>query len=139
MLNSILNSQPLSSNLSNFIYVGMRFLSGISMAFSHGIGKIPPSDAFINAVSEDGLPMAAFFAWSAALSESLGGVLLALGLFTRPASFFLLCTMLFAGLVHHAADPFGSKEKAILYALIAAFYLINGGGKYSGDSMLLKK
>ena len=42
----------------------------------------------------------------------------------------------FAGFVHHASDPFSSKEKALMYVVIALFYMINGGGKYSGDSMI---
>ena len=91
----------------------LRLGAGLFMAFGHGFGKIPPSDGFIGGVEKLGLPMPIFFAWMAAFSEFLGGLLIALGLFTRPAAFFWICTMGTAAFIRHADDPFSAKEKAL--------------------------
>src|SRR5215204_5007135 len=88
----------------------LRIFAGISIAAAHGIGKIPPGEGLITRARELGFPAPVIFAWAAALSEFLGGILLALGLFTRLAAFFIACTMLVAILGVHAADPYQKKE-----------------------------
>lgn len=72
-------------------------------------------------------------------SELFGAVLLALGLFTRWASFSLLFTMLVATFITHGPDPFKVKELAFLYALVFVLFTVAGGGKYSLDSLLKKE
>ena len=106
------------------------------MALGHGLGKIPPSERFVNGTAEMGFPLPEFFAWSAGGAEFGGGLLLALGLLTRPASFFIGCTMLVAGFIRHAADPFGGKEKALLYLAISIAFALVGAGKYSIDAVI---
>lgn len=71
----------------------LRIGMGLAMAFAHGLGKLPPSDKLIEGVGSMGFPVPVVFAWLAALSEFAGGILIALGLFTRPASLFLAGTM----------------------------------------------
>ena len=117
----------------------LRVAAGLGLAFGHGLGKVPPSERFIGGVIEMGFPAPALFAWAAGLSELAGGLLLALGLATRPSSFFILCTMLVALLIRHAADPFGNKEKALLYAAIALLFLMIGAGKYSVDALVTRR
>ena len=109
------------------------------MAFAHGLGKIPPSEGFARSVSEMGFPSPEFFAWAASLSEFGGGILLALGLMTRPASFFIGVTMLVAGFLYHSPDAFGSKEKAFLFAVIALCFGLVGAGRYSMDAWVRKR
>lgn len=118
--------------------LGLRMFAGLSMAFGHGLGKVPPSEGFINNLDGQGLPLAFVFAWAAGLSEFLGGLFLALGFTTRLAALFMTMTMLYAGLIHHGADPFSSKEKALLYAAIGLFYTLRGAGKYSVDRVISK-
>lgn len=117
----------------------LRLGAGLFMAFGHGFGKIPPSDGFIGGVEKLGLPMPAFFAWMAGLSEFLGGLLIAAGLFTRPAAFFWICTMGTAAFIRHADDPFASKEKALLFLTIGICLLFAGAGKYSASKLLFKQ
>lgn len=117
----------------------LRIFSGLALAFGHGIRKIPPSDGFIEGVSKLGFPLPGFFAWAAGSAEFFGGILLAAGLFTRPSAFFVLCTMLVAGFIRHAADPFSTKEKALMYAAIALLYLLVGAGKYGVDAIVRRK
>lgn len=123
------NSHPLAD-------LALRMFAGLSMALGHGLGKIPPSEGFVTMLEGQGLPLAIVFAWAAALSEFVGGLFLAFGIATRPAAFFLTLTMLYAGLIRHAEDPFSSKEKALLYAAIALFYTLRGAGQYSVDGMI---
>src|SRR5690348_281295 len=104
----------------------LRIFAGVSLLLAHGMGKVPPSEQFISGTANIGFPVPTFFSWSAALSESLGGALLAIGLFTRPAAFFIVCVMLTALLGVHRNDPFGKQELAFLYLFIAGAFLFMG-------------
>lgn len=85
-----------------------------------------------------GFPMPIVFAWAAGLSEFVGGLFLALGLFTRLSGFFIAFTMLVAIVGVHAADPFQKKELAFLYFFVATAFAIKGSGDWSIDSFLRK-
>lgn len=106
-------------------------ITGFFMAFGHGLGKTPPSEKMIEGVGEMGFPLPAFFAWMAALSEFGGGLLIGVGLFTRPAALLWVFTMATAAFIRHAEDPYGTKEKALLFLVIGACLLFTGAGKYS--------
>ncbi len=128
---------PRSNN--NTVDLGLLFLRvvvGALIAFGHGLGKIPVSENFIKGVGELGFPFPVLFAWSAALSEFLGGLFIAFGFLTRPSAFFLTFTMLVAGFLRHANDPFSVKEKAILFAVVAIFLMITGPGRYAVDARI---
>lgn len=74
-----------------------------------------------------------------AFAEGICGLLLLLGLGTRIASIFLIINMSVAVFFAHAADPFGVKEKAILFLLLFILTFLTGGGKYSLDNKLFNK
>ena len=112
----------------------LRVFTGLSMALGHGLGKVPPSAGLVAGTGKLGFPIPEFFAWAAAFGEFGGGLLLALGLLTRPGTFFMGFTMLVAGFGVHAADPFGRKEMALLYLAIAVMFLLVGSGKYGVDA-----
>ena len=81
-----------------------------------------------------------FFGLMAAISEFGGGILLALGLFTRPASVFLLITMIVATLMHvSSGDPFVRYSHALESAILFFSFLFIGPGKFSLDEKLSKK
>lgn len=120
---------------------------GLYMAFGHGYGKLfggdgfGPSEGFVSGVEELGFPAPLVFAWMAALSEFLGGLALAAGLFTRPAALTLVGTMAVAAFLQHGDDPWtsrggASKEMAMLYLLPCLGFLALGGGRFSVDSGL---
>ncbi|MDW3652189.1 MAG: DoxX family protein [Bacteroidia bacterium] len=117
----------------------LRVGAGLSLAFGHGLGKIPATEGFIEGVGKMGFAMPALFAWAAALSEFLGGIFIALGFATKPSSVLITITMLVAAFIRHAEDPFGRKEKAILFALIAIYLLLKGAGKYSLDELIYNR
>ena len=108
-----------------------------AMMIYHGYGKVfERIDGFTEGVAKMGFPMPEFFAWAGALSEFGGGILLILGLFSRPAALFVSSTMFVAAFVRHLDDPFGKKELALTYLVMAIALAITGPGKYSLDRKL---
>lgn len=118
----------------------LRAFAGLTLAFNHGLHKLPPSERFINGVQEMGFPLPEVFAYAAGFSEFGGGILLTMGLGTRLSSFFILATMIVAVFVRHADDPFGgSRELAALYGIVAVMFMITGPGRFSVDAMLRRQ
>lgn len=114
----------------------LRLFAGLAMAFAHGLGKLPPSEGFVETTANLGFPFPALFAWMAGLSEFVGGLLVALGLLTRPASFFLVVTMAVAAFGQHGGDPFGQMEMSLLYGSVFLCTLVAGSGRYGIDRFL---
>ena len=113
----------------------LRLVAGPALALAHGINKLPPTEQFVAGVAEMGFPAPVLFAWVAGIAEFAGGLLLALGLFTRPAAFFIVLTMAVATFIRQAGDPFTEREAAVLHGAIALFYLVAGPGRHSLDAM----
>ncbi|MEE3332574.1 MAG: DoxX family protein [Myxococcota bacterium] len=113
----------------------------------HALGKLGVVgsgnlDGFAAWLADLGVPFAGLQARMAMVSELAGGILLALGLFTRPACVVLIFTMLVAGIVGHLGagylitnEPPGA-EYTINLAAICAAILIAGPGSASLDAML---
>lgn len=129
----LIKSSAEDSFLSEIGHTVLRVFTGLTIAFGHGLGKIPPADWFIKIVSDLGFPVPHLFAWSAGLAEFLGGILIAVGLMTRPASLMLFATMMVAAFGQHAADPFAKKELALLYGAISFYFMLRGSGRISID------
>ena len=131
-MNFVVN-QP---NLGMFVF---RVFIGCAMAFSHGLGKVPPPEQLVAGVTAMGFPIPLFFAWCAAASELVGGLLIALGWYTRLAALALMFTMGIAAFKVHAADPFGTKEMALLYFVACVLFVFQGAGRFSFDHLIRKK
>ena len=129
-------------------------LAGIGLAVGHGWPKIArliagDGERFILAVEALGFPMPVVFAWAAALAELVGGLAIALGLFTRLASAFAAFTMFVAAFVRHRfhqqvinwiglqnldqeiVGSWGNPELALIYFLVFCALILLGGGRYS--------
>jgi putative oxidoreductase len=119
--------------------LGLRVFAGLAMALAHGLGKVPPSEGFVGAVAELGFPVPGLFAWAAGLSECLGGLLLAVGLATRPSALVLCFTMAVAAFGTHGGDAFSAQEKALLYLVVFGYFLLAGAGRFSIDGVLRKR
>lgn len=117
----------------------LRVFAGLALALSHGIGKVPPSERFVVRVAGMGLPAPELFAWLAATAEFVAGLLLALGLLTRPAAFLVAGNFVVVAGLAHAGDSFGEREKPLLFLAIALLYLFAGPGRYSLDAMLFRE
>jgi putative oxidoreductase len=144
MLSKLVAGDEPKSIRADLGYTAIRIVAGLMMAFGHGLAKVPPAAGFVEAVGSLGFPSPAVFAWAAGLSELLGGLLIAAGLFTRPASLFLAVTMGVAAFLKHGADPLfsregPSKELALLYFAAAVAFLLAGSGRLGLDFLLRRK
>lgn len=102
----------------------------------HGSMKLfgfPPSDQFANLklLSLGGL---------AGVIEFFGGLLLLVGLFTRPAAFVLSGLMAAAYFIAHASRSFfpalNMGEAAVIYSFLFLYLAAAGGGPWSIDRLL---
>jgi uncharacterized membrane protein YphA (DoxX/SURF4 family) len=59
--------------------------------------------AFVDRIEGMGMPAPVLFAWLAALAEFAGGLLLAVGLLTRPTALVVAGPFMIVALVTHAA------------------------------------
>ena len=80
-----------------------------------------------------------FFAWMGAFSEAVGGLLLALGLQTRIASFLIMCTMLVAIFMQKWNQGLWGMLPAISFLWIAIYNLFLGSGRFGLDYLISKK
>jgi putative oxidoreductase len=109
-----------------------RILVGILLA-CHGAQKVPGAFGGI----PPGTPPA--IVWTAGLIELVGGVLLALGLFTRPTAFLMSGLMAFAYFLGHAPQGFwpilNGGELAIVYSWLSLYLAAQGPGRWAVDNV----
>ena len=116
---------------------------GLSFVFIHGWGKIfggPErweglGGMFGGIIGIEFLPI--FFGFLAAISEFIGGILIALGLLFRPACIALAITMLFATLAHPIVIGDAWASSSTFHPLKMFFVFVGftfvGPGEYSID------
>jgi putative oxidoreductase len=77
--------------------------------------------------------------WFAGVIETFGGLLLALGLFTRTVAFIMSGEMAIAYFYSHFPRGFfplgNAGDAAILYCFIFFYFFVAGGGAWSVDRM----
>jgi putative oxidoreductase len=75
----------------------------------------------------------------AGILEVFGGLLILIGLFTRPTAFLLSGLMAFAYFIAHAPRGFwpivNGGELAVLFCFVFLYLSVSGGGKWSIDSI----
>ena len=75
------------------------------------------------------------FGFLAMASEFLGGILLVVGKWVRPASAFMLFTMIVASMNHlRMGDGLGRSSHSIEAGVVFLALLLLGGGKYALDA-----
>jgi putative oxidoreductase len=114
----------------------LRVIAFLMLVFLHGIGKVPPQEGFVGRVGGLGFPAPELFAWLAAIAEFGGGLLLAIGLLSRPAALLLVVHFLFVVLIAHAGDSLADRELPIFFWTTALLYLLAGPGRYSLDGLI---
>lgn len=79
----------------------------------------------------------------AGILEFFGGLLVLLGLFTRPVAFLLSGQMAVAYFMAHAPKGFwpilNQGELAVLYCFVFLYFFAAGGGSWSVDRFLRKR
>ncbi len=113
----------------------LRIVAGL-LFVEHGTSKLlhfPPVDMF-----NDLQPFTLI--WFAGVIELVGGVLVTLGLFTRPAAFIMSGEMAAAYFMAHAPkSPYPVLNQgggAILFCFVFLYLAFAGGGEWSLDRML---
>lgn len=104
-----------------------------AMLLTHGIPKF---QKLISGNFEFGDPIgigATPSLFLAVIGEFVCPILLIIGFKTRWAAIPAAITMAVAGFIVHAADPFGTKEKAFLFLAFFVVIALLGPGKFSID------
>jgi putative oxidoreductase len=120
------------------IVVGIMFLMHVMGKFNAG-----PAGVAANVMAKNGLEPAILWAYVIIFLESVGGVCLIIGLFTRFFAAALAIEMLVALLVVHLPKGYAASGGGYEYVLLigAACFLIaiRGGGPYSVDQAIGKE
>jgi putative oxidoreductase len=135
-------------------------LTGLGLAVAHGWGKVMALSSegaearFVGGVDALGFPLPYLFAWAAALAEFAGGLLIALGLFTRVAAAAAAVAMFVASFMRHrfghqvlvwtgildvpeeTVAGWGNAELAAVYLAIFVALTLIGGGRFSLDRVV---
>jgi len=118
----------------------LRVFAGSFMFFAHGLQKLnmlfgSTEIKFANPIgigSEISLVLSTF-------AEFFAAGLLILGIFPRVSAGVLVINMFVAGVIYHASDPFGTKEKALLFLVIFVSLVLLGAGKHSVNKLFPAK
>ena len=124
------------SSLIDAALLPPRVFAGLALAVSFGLSKFPAPEWFVADIGNLGFPLPALFAWAAVLAEVVGGVLLAIGLLTRPAALSVVVTMLVAALLQKAGDPLWERLPSLFFLAVAWVSLVLGSGRYSVDALI---
>ena len=112
----------------------LRIVTGL-LFLQHGTQKILGSPA-----SEYGQPPIASLMGIGGILELVGGILIILGLFTRPVAFILSGMMAYAYWFMHAPSNFlpilNGGELAIMYCFAFLYFVFAGPGAWSLDSKM---
>ncbi|ARQ01836.1 DoxX family protein [Pseudorhodoplanes sinuspersici] len=141
------------ANLDEWAHVLIRVALG-AILIPHGMQKLfgafsgPGMTNFIGLLQKVGYSpaVASMFGWIIALLEFGGGILLIIGLFTRPIAFAVLIFMLEAVRFHYGragtmfwTAPGSGFEYPLILAAIALYLLIRGSGPHSVDARMGKE
>lgn len=124
-------------SLSPIVWALLRVAAGIGLVV-HGYPKIMDPMANIGMVESLGFRPGTVWSPLLAITEFFGGLLLALGLLTRPAALAtaisLAVTIYFHWIVK--GEGYMGAEKSILWSSICLFFAVHGGGRISLDRMI---
>jgi putative oxidoreductase len=127
-------AQTVTERYSNQIYAVLRFVTGFLFMW-HGSSKLFSSPKAYE------LP--AYITYTAGPIELIGGILVAIGLYTRGAAFLCSGLMAFAYWISHAPKDIlpilNNGDLSILYCFIFLFISAHGPGMWSVDSWRQKK
>lgn len=125
---------PIPNRWSPYLLSVLRIIAAFTF-ISHGTQKL---FAFPVLEPRDPVPLLSMLGLAGVL-ESVGGSLLLLGLFTRPAAFLLAGHMAFAYFIAHAPRSFwpllNGGEVAVLFCFIWLYLAAAGPGRWSLDAL----
>jgi len=120
------------------VVVGIMFLMHVSGKFAAG-----PAAVAANTLARNGIEPALMWAYVIMFLESVGGVCLIIGLFTRffaaALAIEILIALLFVHLPKGYAAGVGGYEYVLLIGAVCLVIAIRGGGIYSVDRLIGKE
>jgi uncharacterized membrane protein YphA (DoxX/SURF4 family) len=141
-MRSLIFKNYLPKNLIvNLTWLLLRLHLGLSFAIGAGYPKIqqfPSADWFLEQVTELGFPFPALFAFLAAWGEFLGGIFVAVGLFTRLFALQLTIQMAVAAFMFHKSNFLVDLSAAHSYFWIFLTITVIGSGKIAIDHFFRK-
>jgi putative oxidoreductase len=122
----------------NIGFLFLRFFVGLALCtvfekFFPKNGIWGPQEWFIQDTANMGFPFPTLFAWVAVLSEFFGGILLMIGLFTRPAALLNVFVTFTATFIYHNGDIGNSGLTSFFFMIMCLCILLFGPGKFSLD------
>ena len=124
-------TSPIPANLAPYALAALRIMAAL-MFLAHGTQKL---FSFPNAFPMGGPPAMFTLLWFAAIIELVGGILVAIGLFTRPAAFVMSGMSAVAYFYAHAPRAFypimNGGELAALYCFVFLYIAAAGPGRFS--------
>lgn len=72
-------------------------------------------------------------------AELVGGVMLALGWWTRAAALILFCTMSYVSFFVGNGKVWYEDQHPFMFVLLAVVFLFMGGGRWSADYIIFKR
>lgn len=127
----------LYSNLHESAETIVRVVAGLAL-IAHGTSKIADPFGAAEMVQSLGFYPGAFWSLILSCTEFFGGILLAIGLFTRPAALAATVVLVVAAWYHWVTLGQGylMAEKAIIWAAVCLFFAIRGGNRHSVDARI---
>jgi len=127
-------SETNRGNFNELALNALRVVAGF-LFLQHGIQKL------FGALGRESVELFSVMG-AAGVLEFFGGILILVGLFTRPVAFILCGQMAVAYFWRHAPQGFwpimNGGELAAFYSFTWLFFFANGPGKYSLDAMIRK-
>jgi len=122
--------------IAQFVLSLLRVISAFTFVL-HGLNL---EFGMFGGLDQHGAAAAPFtLVWVGGILEFWGGLLLGLGLFTRPVAFLLSGQMAFAYFTVHAPKGFwpilNGGELAVLYCFLFLYFCCAGGGSLSIDAL----
>ncbi|GAB1364377.1 DoxX family protein [Rhodobacter sp.] len=129
--------RPIYSALHDYAETLMRVICGVIFAV-HGWPKLLEPFAATGMVEGLGFYPGAFWSPLLSVTEFVAGVLIAIGLFTRPAAVAATIILLVTVYAHWVAfdQGYAGAEKSILWLAMTIFFAVRGSNRQSVDAML---
>lgn len=115
----------------------LRVLVPGALFFGHGLGKLTSIPGIFERFPDPIGLGSALSAGIAMFAEVVCATAVILGLWTRLAVLPIMGVTLVAFVFFHADDPFGAKEKVLLYFIVHLALFLTGGGRYVLDRKFL--
>ena len=118
----------------------LRVVAGIALV-THGLGKIGDPFGASGMVESLGFYPGVFWSPLLSFTEFFAGIMIAIGLLTRPASFAAMIVLLVTVWFHWITmdQGYSGAEKSILWTAIFFFFVIRGGNRHSVDARIGKE